>query len=155
MIDKNVINQIINNFLQENTEIYLVDLTVSADNRIIVEIDAFVGISIQMCENLNHFIEKKLDRNIDDYELEVSSAGLTSPFKVVNQYIKNISKEVEVLTAEGLKLTGILKQADHNSFTVVIEKKIKSEGAKRKSIVFEELTFNYKDIKYTKYLLKV
>ncbi|MCL1867499.1 MAG: ribosome assembly cofactor RimP [Paludibacter sp.] len=155
MTDKNTVNQIVNDFLKENVEIYLVDLKISADNKIAVEIDSFAGVSVQMCENLSRFIEKSLDRNKEDYELEVSSAGLTSPFKVVNQYIKNIGKDIEVLTADGLKLTGILKEANENAFTLIVEKKIKPEGTKRKVIVFEEFTFNYKDIKSTKYLLKV
>ena len=153
-MNKNIINQIINDFLKENSELYLVDLNISADNKIVVEIDSFSGISVQMCENLSRYIEKNLT-TVENYELEVGSAGLTSPFKVVNQYIKNISKEVEVLTADGRKLTGILKNADQNGFTIIIEKKIKPEGAKRKIIVFEEITFEYKDVKSTKYLLKV
>jgi len=155
MIEKSVVNQIITDFIKENSQLYLVDLKISTDNRIMVEIDAFSGVSLQMCENLSRFIEKNLDRNSEDYELEVGSAGLTSPFKVVNQYIKNISKEIEVLTADGRKFEGILKQANENDFTIIIEKKIKPEGAKRKVIVFEELTFNYKEIKTAKYLLKI
>ncbi|MDR1652645.1 MAG: ribosome assembly cofactor RimP [Prevotellaceae bacterium] len=155
MIDKSIVNQVVTEFLQENPDIYLVDLQILPDNKIVVEIDTYEGVSIQMCENLNRFIEKKLDRNTEDYNLEVSSAGLTSPFKVLNQYIKNIGKAVEVQTADGQKLAGILKQAGENDFTIIVEKKMKPEGAKRKIVVFEEITFNYKNIKKTEYLLKV
>ncbi|MCL2597297.1 MAG: ribosome assembly cofactor RimP [Paludibacter sp.] len=154
-MDKNIIYQIINNFLIENTQLFLVDLNISADNKIVIEIDCFSGVTIQMCEDLSRYIEKNLGKNEENYELEVGSAGLTTPFKVVNQYTKNIGKEVEVYTSDGQKLIGMLKNADQNAFTIVVEKKIKPEGAKRKIVMFEELTFDYQDIKSTKYLLKV
>jgi len=154
-MNKSIINQIINDFFKDNSGLYLVDLKISADNRITVEIDSFSGVSLQMCENLSRLIEKKLATTDEDFELEVGSAGLTSPFKVINQYFKNIGKDVEVITADGRKLLGVLKNADRNSFVISIEKKIKPEGAKRKIIVYEDITFDYNDIKSTKYLLKV
>ncbi|MDD3077840.1 MAG: ribosome assembly cofactor RimP [Paludibacter sp.] len=153
MISKNTVNQIIENYL-ENTGYYLVDLNISQDNRITVEVDSFEGVSLDFCIELNKYIESQLDRDIEDFELEVSSAGLTAPFKVVKQYEKNIGKEVEVLTKDGKKLTGIISSVQPESFILQIEKTIKPEGAKRKTTVQESTTFNYSDLKYTKYIIR-
>lgn len=153
MISKDTVNQIIENYL-ENTGYYLVDLNISQDNRITVEVDSFEGVSLDFCIELNKYIESQLDRDIEDFELEVSSAGLTAPFKVVKQYEKNIGKEVEVLTKDGKKLTGIISSVQPESFILQIEKTIKPEGAKRKTTVQENTTFNYSDLKYTKYIIR-
>ena len=153
MILKETVYQIILDFLKD-TEYYLVDLKISTDNRISVEIDAFDGVSIDYCVDLNRYIESRLDREEEDYELEVSSAGLTEPFKVLKQYEKNINNEVEVLTKSGKKTVGILTQATETAFTVQIERMEKPEGAKRKIKVNEDITFSYEDIKTTKYIYR-
>ena len=88
-----------------------------------------------------------------EYELEVGSAGIGQPFKVLQQYVNHIGKEVEVLAKDGRKHCGILKGADEQQFTVTVQKKVKEEGAKRPKMVDEDLTFTYEEIKYTKYLI--
>jgi len=95
-----------------------------------------------------------LDREEEDYELEVSSAGLTEPFKVLNQYKKNINNEVEVLTKAGKKTIGILTEVNETAFTIQIEKMEKPEGAKRKIKTTENIIFSYEDIKTTKYIYR-
>ena len=94
------------------------------------------------------------DRDVEDYELEVGSAGITSPFKVLRQYVKNIGNEVEMLLKNGSKLTGVLKSADENGVVVSVEKKVKPEGAKRKVTVVEDESYTFDEIKYTKYLIR-
>jgi len=153
MISKELVKQTVDEFLT-NTDYYLVAIIVGADSRISVEIDADDGVSLDFCIALNRFIESRFDREVEDYALEVSSAGLTSPFKVLRQYIKNIGNEVEVLTKDGQKLSGVLVSANETCFTIEIEKKVKLEGAKRKSIVQEEITFPYNEIKSTKYIFR-
>lgn len=153
MISKELVSRIVEEYLQP-TDYYLVDVAVSADNRITVEIDAFAGVAIDFCVELNRYIESKLDRDVEDYELEVSSAGLTSPFKVLKQYEKNIGNEVEVLTVEGKKLTGLLTEVSPECFTIETEKMVKPEGAKRKQLVKEPVTFAYSDVKTTKYIFR-
>ena len=111
MILKDTVKQIVESFLS-NKDYYLVDIIVTKDNRISVEIDHFEGVSIDFCIELSKEIESRLDRETEDYELEVSSAGLTEPFKVLKQYEKNIGNEVEVLTKAGIKMTGVLKSSD-------------------------------------------
>ena len=136
------------------TDCFIVDVQVKPDNVIIVEIDNKEGVDIDRCVSLHRFIESHLDRDIEDYELEVGSAGITSPFKVIEQYQKNIGNEVEVLTKAGMKLNGILKSVSDDKFVVTIIKKVKTETSKRKVEVEEDLTFGYDEIKYTKYLIR-
>ena len=153
MILKTTINQIVENYL-DNTDYYLVDVKVTPDNRISVEIDSFDGVSLEFCAELNRHIESQFDREVEDFELEVSSAGLTEPFKVLKQYEKNIGNEVETLTKGGKKLSGVLKEVHEDNFVLEIEKTEKPEGAKRKTTTIEDVTFSYEDIKYTKYIIR-
>lgn len=153
MIIKSTVVQIVESFLAES-EYYLVDVQISADNRILVEIDRFQGVSIDFCSELSKEIESKLDRDVEDYELEVSSAGLTEPFKVRKQYEKNIGNEVEVLTRNGEKLVGVLVGLTDEYITLVQENKVKPEGAKRKITVTEEKNISFENIKTTKYIIR-
>jgi ribosome maturation factor RimP len=152
MISKNVVEGIVNEWLGDK-EYFLVDVSVSPDDKIVVEIDHAEGVWIDDCVELSRFIESKLDREEEDYELEVGSAGIGQPFKVLQQYLIHIGKEVEVLTKEGKKLEGVLKEADENHFVVTIQKKVKLEGAKRPKLVDEDVIFTFEEIKYTKYLI--
>ena len=152
MIDKNVVSGIVNEWL-EDKEYFLVDVSVSPDDKIVVEIDHAEGVWIDDCVELSRFIESKLDREEEDYELEVGSAGIGQPFKVLQQYLIHIGKEVEVLTREGKKLEGVLKDANEENMILTIQKKVKLEGAKRPKLVEEDITYTYSEIKYTKYLI--
>ena len=152
MIDRNVVSGIVNEWL-EDKEYFLVDVSVTPDDKIVVEIDHAEGVWIDDCVELSRFIESKLDREEEDYELEVGSAGIGQPFKVLQQYLIHIGKEVEVLTREGKKLEGVLKDANEENMTVTIQKKVKLEGSKRPKMVEEDITYKYDEIKYTKYLI--
>ena len=152
MIDRNIVSGIVNEWL-EDKEYFLVDVSVSPDDKIVVEIDHAEGVWIDDCVELSRFIESKLDREEEDYELEVGSAGIGQPFKVLQQYLIHIGKEVEVLTREGKKLEGVLKEANEENFTLTIQKKVKLEGVKRPKLVEEDITYTYSDVKYTKYLI--
>lgn len=153
MIDKQMVIQLAEEKLTSSGN-YLVDVEIQPGNVIIVEIDNDEAVCIDDCVELSRFIEEHLDRDSEDFELEVGSAGITSPFKILRQYQKNIGKEVEVLLASGMKLTGILKSADENGIVLTVEKQVKPEGAKRKITVEEDLAYTYNEIKSTKYLIR-
>ncbi len=153
MINKKEIEQIVCEKLAQ-TPYFLVNTTVSNDNKIVVEIDSFEGVDIDFCIEVSHAIEQHFDRDVEDFELEVGSAGLSSPFKVAQQYEKNIGKEVELLTKSGEKLTGVLLSASENDFCVEVEKMEKQEGSKRKTRVKHELNFEKNNIKYIKHLIR-
>ena len=152
MIEKSVVIQRVNEWL-EDKDYFLVDVSVTPDNRIVVDIDHAEGVWIEDCVELSRFIESGFDREKEDFELEVGSAGIGQPFKVLQQYINHIGKEVEVQTAEGKKLSGLLKEATEDKMTLTISKKVRLEGEKRPKLVDEDLTFSYDEIKYTKYLI--
>lgn len=152
MIDKNVVKQLANEWL-EGKDYFLTDITVSPDNRIVIEIDHAEGVWIEDCVALSRYIENHLDRDIEDYELEVGSAGIGQPFKVLRQYEINVGEPVEVLTTNGKKLVGTLKEATPDHFVITIEEKVKMEGEKRPKMVERDLTFEYDEVKYTKYYL--
>jgi ribosome maturation factor RimP len=153
MIDKDIVNQVVESFI-EQTDIFVVDLIITNNNHISIEIDSFEGVSLDDCVNLSRYIESKIDREQEDYELEVSSAGLTSPFKIHKQYIKNTGKEVEVITTTGDKHTGILKAVSAESIELIVDKTIKPEGAKRKITIQEEITILLQNIKTTKLIIR-
>ena len=152
MIEKKTVCQIVEEWL-EGKDYFLVEVTVSPDDKIVVEIDHKDGVWIEDCVELSRFVESKLSREDEDYELEVGSAGIGQPFKVLQQYYIHIGQEVEVVTRDGRKLAGILKDADEEKFTVGVEKKVKLEGSKRPKLIEEDETFTYEQIKYTKYLI--
>jgi ribosome maturation factor RimP len=153
MIDKAFVKEIVEEYLKDSDS-YLIDVSVLPNNKITVEIDSNQSISIEDCILLNKYIESKLDREIEDYELEVGSVGISQPFKVLRQYKKNIGKEVEVLQKNGKKYAGVLKGADEEKIILTVEKQIKPEGAKRKITVEEDLPFDYNEIKYTKNIIR-
>lgn len=131
MIDKQLLTKTVEDFIS-GTDLFLVDVKVTPGNEITVEIDSPDGIDIDTCAALTRRIEEVFDRETEDYELEVGSAGLTAPFKVRGQYVKNIGNEVEVLTRDGRKLKGTLVEvADDGLFTIEVPTKVKPEGAKR------------------------
>ena len=152
MIDRNVVSGIVNEWL-EDKDYFLVDVTVSPDDKIVVEIDHAEGVWIDDCVELSRFIESRLDREQEDYELEVGSAGIGQPFKVLQQYLNHVGREVEVLARDGKKTEGMLKEATEENFTVTVLRKVKPEGAKRPKLVEEDVTYTYDEIKYTKYLI--
>ena len=153
MIEKKVVSQLVEEKLASSSN-YLVDVVIKPGNLIVVEIDNDEAVSIDDCAELSRSLEEHLDRDVEDYELEVGSAGITSPFKVLRQYVKNIGNEVEMLLKNGSKLTGVLKSADENGVVVSVEKKVKPEGAKRKVTVIEDESYTFDEIKYTKYLIR-
>lgn len=153
MIDKKELTAVINNAL-EGSKMFLVDLTVSGDNVIDVQLDSIESITIDDCIAVNNAVHDAFDQDVEDYELTVGSYSLTDPFKVLKQYEKNMGGEVEVLTADGKKLKGTLTSASENEFTITVPTKTKIEGKKRPEMVDVEHTFKYDEIKYTKNILQ-
>ncbi|MBP7985091.1 MAG: ribosome assembly cofactor RimP [Bacteroidaceae bacterium] len=152
MIEKNVVKQLVDEWLQGN-DYFLVDINISRDDKIVIEIDHADGVWIEDCVKLSRFIESRLNRDEEDYELEIGSAGIGQPFKVIQQYVNHIGKEVEVLTEDGRKEHGVLKSVDGNDFVVTVKEKVKADGAKRPTLTNVDKTFMMDKIKYTKYLI--
>lgn len=154
MIDKNIIKTAVDEWLEKG-DYYLVDLEMTADDRIVIEIDHADGVWIEDCADLSRFLQEKLGEELGDYELEVGSAGIGQPFKVIQQYRNHVGKDVEVLSRDGKKLQGVLKEVsdDGTQFAITVKEKQQVEGKKRPVLVEVDKTFAISDIKYCKYLL--
>ena len=153
MIDKKELQAFVESQLKD-TEYFLTDLKVSPTNEITVEIDSVTPGDIEKCVNLTRAIEEAFDRDVEDYELEVGTAGLTSPLKVKRQYEKYLGQDLEVLTADGRKLHGLLRKVDDNGIILSIQQKVKKEGSKKPVLETLELDLPFSNIKKAVYDLK-
>lgn len=126
MINKDVVKAAVEEWLSQN-DYFLVDVDMTPDGRIVIEIDHADGVWIEDCAALSRFLQERLGEELGEYELEVGSAGIGQPFKVVQQYINHIGKEVEVLAADGKKYQGVLQSVadDGLSCVVVVKEKQK------------------------------
>ena len=155
MIKDDIVRLVEEKLVSSSSSNYLVDVSIKPGNFIVVEIDDDESVSLSDCAVLSRYLEENLDRDKEDFELEVGSAGITSPFKILRQYKKNVGKEVEVqLKGSGGRIAGILKSADEQGIVITLEKKIKPEGAKKKIIIEEDQAYSFEDIKYTKYIIR-
>ena len=152
MIDQNVVKNLVEEWLVDK-DYFLVDVMVNRDDKITVEIDHADGVYINDCVELSKFIEERLDRDKEDYELEVGSAGLGQPFKVSQQYLNHVGEQVEVLGSNGKKVRGTLKSVDGRDFVVTANEKVKVEGKKRPVAMDVDHQYKMDNVKYTKYLI--
>lgn len=146
MIERNKITDIVNAKL-DGSKYYLVDVQVTKTNEINVEIDADEGVDIDFCVELSRFVESQLDREVEDFELNVGSAGLTTPFKIKRQYEKNLGNQIEVLAADGRKHRGELVAVDEESFRVDEKVMEKRDGDKRKKEYVNTCEYRYDEVK--------
>ncbi len=152
MITKEQINTIISERLEED-DCFLVETKVSTGNKITVLIDSIDGINIDYCIQISRLIEGSLDREVEDFELEVSTPGLGQPLKVHQQYLKNIGRNVEVTLTEGTPLKGKLTEVSENGFTIEEEKKVKIEGKKKKELKIFSHNYTFDEIKSVKVII--
>lgn len=148
MIKKEKIEQMATGFLQE-TDRFVVKVSVGKDNRINVYIDGDTGVTIGHCVQLSRHIENTLDRDAEDFELNVSSSGIGEPFMMLRQYEINLGKPVEVLLNDGTKKRGILASADDNRI-ILKEAETRNKKKSKKMIVGEPLSIDMEEIKQTK-----
>lgn len=151
MVEKSYISQLVREFVKES-EYYIVDVRVSSTGKITVLIDkASGGLMVEDCVKLSKFIEGNLDREKEDFELQVSSPGLEMPFLVHEQYIKNQGRKVEVLGNDGEKHSGTLKNVTHGGFEIETEEKVKG---KAKEMVKKDVSFNFDQVKSVKSIIE-
>lgn len=152
MIDKSIVKTLVDEWL-EGKEYFLTDLTISADDRIVVEIDHKDGVWIEDCVALSRHIEDGLNRDEEDFELEVGSAGIGQPFKVRRQYEIHVGDPVEVLTTAGRKLRGTLKEMGDDTLTLTCQEKVKREGEKRPKLEDVDHVMPLTEVKECRYHL--
>ena len=154
MINKAAVQQAVEEWL-EGKDYFLVDVEISTDDRISVEIDHAEGVWIEDCADLSRYIESKISREEEDCELEVGSAGLDQPFRVKRQYEIHVGHDVETQTLDGHKYKGILASVDDDGFSIEVMEKVKEEGRKRPVSKLVTRHFNFTEVAYTKYLIKI
>lgn len=145
MTDKIKIEKLVEEFIN-GTELFLVAVRISSSGKITILADKKEGITIDECVSISRFIEKNLNRDEEDYELQVSSPGLDSPFLVKRQYYKNEGRRIEVLDSAGIKYSGVLKNVTDGGFELETEVKAETKG-KGKSIETKYVSFNYDQVK--------
>lgn len=135
----------------EGTETFVVDLYVGSDNKIRVFIDSFNGVPISECIRVSRHIEHNLDRDAEDFALDVSSAGLDQGFKVIEQYKKNIGRDVKVLCNDSTIFIGTLEDLKEDGISIKLKPDVKKK--KDKEVINSEDLMKFlafKDIKETK-----
>lgn len=148
MIAKEKIVKLVEERLDD--EMFIVDVSVSASNDILVYVDSLSGMTIKQCISISRNVEHNLDREEEDFALQVSSPGLNRRFKVRQQYVKYTGKQIEVQTNEDLILEGLLKQSDDDGIVLETSTREKVEGHKKKQLVVKEYNFKYDEIKSAK-----
>lgn len=151
MIDKEKILNLVKEKLEES--MFLVDVSVNTSNVIHVEIDSFSGLSIDQCVALSRHIESNLDRESDDFELQVSSPGAGLPFKVKEQYLKNTGRELEITLKDGIVLKGLLVEANEEEILIETSAKEKPEGSNKKVLVTRTNRVAYDDIQRARVII--
>ena len=119
MINSETIVAFIEQHIQE-TDIFVVEVSVKAGNSIRVHVDRPEGISIDECVKISRYLNESLDRDVEDYSLEVSSPGLGGAFRVRQQYEKNIGRDIEVLYTDGIKVKGKLEKVGDNGIVLKV-----------------------------------
>jgi len=148
MIERGTVQRLVEEKLDER--MFVVDISVNERNVINVFVDSYDGLSIEQCIAISRHVEHSFDRDEEDFELQVSSPGLTENFKVTEQYIKYIGRAVKVNTITEEKLEGILLEADKEKIVLETSAKEKLEGHKKKQLVVKQHQLKYEEIKSAK-----
>ena len=152
MLKKEKIIQLINDYIKQNESFFIVDIKISPYNNIEILIDSFNGVTIQNCVSLSKFIESALDKDECNFSLQVSSSGLSEPFKVFEQYEKCIGSSVNVYLKEGKKILGKILNANKGKGIILETTTRKKIGNKKKQII-EQQSLSFDEIDRTKVVI--
>lgn len=133
----------------EGTDLFVVEVRVTPANEIVVTVDSDTQVGIDRCVELSRSIEEALDRDQEDFELIVMSAGIGQPLKYLRQYRKLIGSPVEVVLKDGGKIIGKLVDASDNQIAVEYEERVTVEGKKRKQLVTTRRELSLDEVKST------
>ncbi|MCK9305395.1 MAG: ribosome assembly cofactor RimP [Bacteroidales bacterium] len=155
MIDKEQINHLINNYLEEN-KLFLVGIDTDSENNVEVIIESTdSSVNLDDCSALSRLIEQGLDREKEDYSLTVTSAGLDRPFRVPEQYRKYCGRDVEIVMKGGEKLTAEILSVCDTGIEISYEKLIKRDGKKKREKTEIRQLINFSDLKSVRPKIKI
>jgi len=149
MVKKEDIEQLIQEVIS-GTEVFLVEAAVKQGNIIRVFVDEPDGISLDECVRISKAIEEGIDREKEDFDLQVSSPGLENPLLVTQQYVKNIGEELKIETSDNKRIIGELLEADSSGITLNAKVRVKSKGSKKSKTEFQSLSLKFDEIKSAK-----
>ncbi|RAR48132.1 ribosome maturation factor RimP [Flavobacterium lacus] len=146
MIFKDKVVALLNQGLSEKPSVFLIDLTITEAMKIIVTLDGDQGVTLQDCIDLNRVIENNLDREEQDFSIEVASAGVSTPLKLVRQYKKNIGRTLKVKTATDV-MEAVLADANEEFITLTWTAREPKKIGKGKETVDKKIELPYSEIK--------
>ena len=152
MIEIEKIKKLAEEKIAESTN-FIVDISIKPGNNITVLLDNDAGVSISDCVAMSRHIESGLDRELEDFELNIMSPGLTEPFKIIRQYQKNIGKQIDVLTKENKKIIGKLLSVSDEGIVLEVKSKERVENKKAKQIIINTINLTFNQVKKTKVVL--
>ncbi len=138
----------------EGTDMFIVDVNVRPGNVIDVTLDSDSGITIEACTEVHRHLLHEMDREVEDYSLEVSSPDLSKPLKVTRQYMKNVGRDLAVKKHDKSKIEGELLAATESGITLKTAQKEEVPGKKGKKLVEREINLEYADIAETKIMIR-
>lgn len=155
MISKSKVTELIDERIAElDNGLFVVSLSISSRNSILVELDKHEGgVSVSDCMSVSRNIEHNLDREEADFELSVTSAGLDKGLRVFPQYKKNIGREVDVKLVDGGEINGTMIDATPEQIVVQTTRKEKLEGKKKKEVIVEDHVLPMNKVKETKIVI--
>jgi ribosome maturation factor RimP len=148
----------IRDLLQEDLvqrELFLVDVIVRPGNRINIYVDSMKGVTLEACVSVSRYLESRLDRNTEDYELEVSSPGLDRPLKLPVQYKKNMGRQLEVVKSDGIKIIGKLVQVHEGGILLETEVVVRDSKTGKKKKECKLLEIKQEEIKSAKVVISL
>ncbi len=151
---KDKVQELLENALEERQDLFLIEFTFGADNAIKITIDGDNGVLVDDCIFISRAIEHNLDREEEDFSLEVLSAGAASPLILPRQYKKNIGRDLEVKTNDDQKLEGNLVEVQDDSIQLKWKTREPKPVGKGKVTVTKEATIAINDIKQAKVKIK-
>jgi ribosome maturation factor RimP len=148
MIDKEIVKRLVEEKLED--KMFLVEITVNERNVINIFLDSYDGLSIEQCVNISRHVEHSFDREEEDFELQVSSPGLSEKFKVKEQFYKYTGRTIEVITESDVKLEGVIVSATAEGIILETSSREVVEGHKKKQLVVKQHDLKYDEIKSAK-----
>jgi len=151
---KSKVEQLLNAALEAHPALFLIDFRVGADNAIKVVLDGDQGVTLKDCVSVSRMIEHNLDREAEDFSLEVTSVGVSAPLAFPRQYVKNIGRTLEVTTAAGELLTGSLVEANDQTFELTWKTREPKPVGKGKTTVIKNKTLPYDEVQSAKVIVQ-
>ena len=152
---KEQVEQLVKAALDENSTLFLIDLSIGGDNTIRILLDGDEGVTLQACMEVSRKVEHNLDREENDFSLEVSSCGVGSPLTLPRQFKKNVDRKLEVVDSEDKLVQGTLITVTEDSFTLEWKAREPKPIGKGKVTVTKTREFKYGSFKNAKVIVSI